>query len=74
MSLFFTAAIEEFALNNEMRLRRHRLARAHCRAEGVPAIHNLRLHLLDLNRVLWCRECGEPPFHGWVTTVISSRV
>ena len=25
-----------------------------------------RLHLIGLHRALWCRVCGEPPFHGWV--------
>jgi hypothetical protein len=33
-----------------------------------------RLHLIGLHRELWCRECGEPPFHGCVTSAIPSRL
>lgn len=25
-----------------------------------------RLHLIGLHRELWCADCGEPPFHGWL--------
>jgi hypothetical protein len=25
-----------------------------------------RLHLIGLRRELWCDECGEAPFHGWL--------
>jgi hypothetical protein len=25
-----------------------------------------RLHLIGLRRELWCGECGEVPFRGWV--------
>lgn len=25
-----------------------------------------RLHLIGLRRELWCSDCGEAPFHGWL--------
>jgi hypothetical protein len=25
-----------------------------------------RLHVIGLRRELWCGDCGEPPFQGWV--------
>ena len=32
-----------------------------------------RLHLVGLHRELWCRECGEPPFTGWVVSAMPER-
>jgi hypothetical protein len=56
-------------------LRCDRRAQGYSRA-GLGALVGLgaRLHLIGLHRELWCRKCGEPPFHGWVTTVNPSRV
>jgi hypothetical protein len=28
---------------------------------------------VGLHGALWCRECGEPPFHGWVVAAAPSR-
>jgi hypothetical protein len=32
-----------------------------------------RLHLIGLGPELRYQECGEPPFHGWVTSSAPSR-
>ncbi|WP_380070011.1 hypothetical protein [Dankookia sp. GCM10030260] len=33
-----------------------------------------RLHLIGLHPELWCSDCGEPPFVGWVVQGESERV
>lgn len=36
--------------------------------EALAALvgRDARLHLIGLHQELWCAECGEAPFHGWV--------
>jgi hypothetical protein len=71
----FTLTVNDLALDDTVRLRCDCRARAYSRAElGVLVGRGARLHLIGLNRELWCQECREPPFHGWVTSVIPSRL
>jgi hypothetical protein len=71
----FALTVSDLALDDLVRLRCDCRARAYSRAElGALVRLGARLHLIGLHRELWCRECGEPPFHGWVTIVIPSHV
>jgi hypothetical protein len=71
----FALTVNHLALDDLVRLRCDCRARAFSRAElGALVGLGARLHLKGLHRELWCRECGEPPFHGWVTTANPSRV
>jgi hypothetical protein len=70
-----TLTVADLALDDLVRLRCDCRARPYSRAElGALVGLGARLHLIGLHRELWCRECGEPPFHGWVTSAIPSRV
>jgi hypothetical protein len=67
--------VADLALDDLVRLRCDCRARAFSRAElGALVGLGARLHLIGLHRELWCRECGEPPFHGCVTSAIPSRL
>jgi hypothetical protein len=71
----FALTVADLALDDLVRLRCDCRARAYSRAElGALVGLGARLHLIGLHRELWCRECGEPPFHGWVTSAISNRL
>jgi hypothetical protein len=71
-SLTFTVA--DLALDQAVRLRCDCRTRTYTRGELAAAVgRDARLHLIGLHEVLWCRECGEPPFHGWVVAAVASR-
>jgi hypothetical protein len=43
--------------------------RTYSRAELAALVgRDTRLHVVGLHHQLWCRECGEPPFAGWVVS------
>ena len=57
----------DLAHDESVRLRCACRIRAYTRAELAAAVgRDARLHLIGLHKALWCRSCGEPPFHGWV--------
>jgi hypothetical protein len=71
----FTLTVNDLALDEAVRLQCGCRVRTYRRAELTALVgRGARLHLIGLNRVLWCRECGEPPFHGWVAVAVPSRM
>jgi hypothetical protein len=71
-ALTFTVA--DLARDEALSLRCDCRTRVFTRAELASAVgRDARLHLIGLNRALWCRLCGEPPFHGWVVAAAACR-
>jgi hypothetical protein len=70
----FTRTVADLALDEAVRLRCGCRVRTYGRAELAALVgRDARLHLAGLNRELWCRECGEPPFSGWVVSAVPGR-
>jgi hypothetical protein len=64
-SLAYT--VGDLARDEAVRLRCGCRVRTYGRAELFALVgRDARLHLVGLCSELWCRECGEPPFTGWV--------
>lgn len=69
-----TLTVADLALDDTVRLRCDCRARGYSRAElGALVGLGARLHLIGLHRELWCQECGEPPFTGWIVSAVSGR-
>ncbi len=70
----FTYTVADLAHDEIVKLRCDCRVRTYRRAE-IAALVGLhaRLHLVGLRRALWCRDCGEPPFTGWVVSTVESR-
>jgi hypothetical protein len=69
-----TYTVDDLASDEGLALRCDCRVRTFGRVELATAVgRDARLHLLGLHRELWCRFCGEPPFHGWVVTTVPSR-
>ena len=63
----FAYTVADLARDDALRLRCDCRTRTFTRAELAAAVgRDARLHLIGLHRALWCRVCGEAPFHGWV--------
>ncbi len=74
MDRSFTYTIADLALDDGLRLRCDCRVRTYRRADLIALVgRDARLHLIGLHRELWCRECGEPPFTGWVVSMVPSR-
>ncbi|GGC74112.1 hypothetical protein GCM10011504_59120 [Siccirubricoccus deserti] len=74
MDLSFTFTVADLASDEAVRLRCDCCDRTYGRAELAALVGwDARLHLVGLNRALWCRECGEPPFTGWLISATPSR-
>lgn len=74
MDQSFTFTVGDLASDEAVRLRCDCRVRTFGRAELTGLVgRDARLHLVGLNREIWCQECGEPPFFGWVISVIPSR-
>ena len=70
----FTFTVGDLAFDEAVRLRCDCRARTYCRAELAALVgRDARLHLIGLRTELWCRDCGEPPFHGWVVAAVLHR-
>ena len=70
----FTYTVEDLALDEAVRLRCACRVRFYSRADFIALVRrDARLHLVGLNRTLWCAECGESPFHGWVVGAAACR-
>ena len=70
----FTYTVGDLARDESVWLRCDCRVRTYGRAELAALVGlDARLHLVGLNRVLWCRECGEPPFTGWVVAAVPGR-
>ena len=74
MDRALTLTVADLALDEGLALRCDCRVRILGRAELAALVgRDARLHLIGLRREMWCRDCGEPPFHGWVAAVASSR-
>jgi hypothetical protein len=63
----FTYTVADLAADEVVRLRCDCRMRTYRRDELATLVgRDARLHLVGLNRELWCGRCGEPPFTGWV--------
>ena len=70
----FTRSVADLARDEAVRLRCGCRVRTYGRAELAALVgRDARLHLVGLRRALWCGDCGEPPFTGWVTSAVPGR-
>jgi hypothetical protein len=66
MDASMTYTVADLAPDEAVRLRCDCRVRTFRPAELAALVGaGARLHLIGLERELWCRECGEPPFRGW---------
>ena len=69
-----TFTVADLALDEGLALQCDCRVRILGRAELAALVgRGARLHLIGLRRELWCRDCGEPSFHGWVVTTVPGR-
>ncbi len=74
MDRSFTYTVADLAYDESVGPRCDCRVRTYSRAELATLVgRDARLHLVGLHRALWCGDCGEPPFHGWVTSAAPSR-
>ena len=74
MDRSFTYTVEDLALDEIVKLRCDCRVRTYSRAELAGLVgRDARLHLVGLRRALWCAECAEPPFTGWVVSKVPVR-
>ena len=70
----FAYTVADLARDEGVRLRCDCRVRTYTRAELAALVGlDARLHLVGLNRALWCGQCGEPPFTGWVAVPVQDR-
>ena len=70
----FAYTVEDLARDESVTLRCECRVRTYDRAELAALIgRDARLHLVGLRRALWCAECAEPPFTGWVVSKVPVR-
>ena len=70
----FAYTVADLAHDEAVRLRCDCRVRTYTRAELAALVGlDARLHLVGLRRALWCAECGEPPFTGWVCSGAPGR-
>jgi hypothetical protein len=68
-----THTVPDLARDERVRLHRDCLTRTYSRAELAALVGlDARLHLVSLNRTLWCARCGEAPFIGGLTAAVPS--
>lgn len=74
MDASFAYTVADLAGDESVKLRCDCRVRTYSRAELAALVgRDARLHLVGLSRALWCRDCGEPPFTGWVGSAAQSR-
>ena len=70
----FAYTVADLARDESVRLRCDCRVRTYSRAELAALVGlDARLHLMGLRRALWCGDCGEPPFTGWVASAVGDR-
>ena len=70
----FAYTVADLAHDEIVKLRCDCRVRTYSRAELAALVgRDARLHLVGVRRALWCAECGEPPFTGWVTSAVPGR-
>ncbi len=71
-SLAFTVA--DLASDEDLALRCACRVRRYARSELAALVgRGARLHMIGLRPELRCRDCGEPPFTGWVVSPAAAR-
>jgi len=71
MGKAFAYTVADLAHDESVRLRCDCRIRTYSRAELAAQVGRAaRLHLVGLQRALWCGECGEPPVTGWVASAV----
>jgi hypothetical protein len=74
MDRTLTYTVGDLASDEGLALRCDCRIRIFGRAELAALVgRDARLHLIGLRRELWCQDCGEPPFSGWVASAVPSR-
>ena len=74
MDRTLTYTVGDLASDEAVRLRCDCRVRTYSRAELAALVgRDARLHLVGLHRTLWCGDCGEPPFTGWVASAVPGR-
>jgi hypothetical protein len=74
MDRSFTCTVADLARDEIVKLRCDCRVRTYSRAELAALVGlDARLHLVGLHRALWCGDCGEPPFTGWVASAVPGR-
>ena len=74
MDRTLTYTVGDLASDEAVRLRCDCRVRTYGRAELAALVgRDARLHVVGLHRELWCRECGEPPFIGWVVAAVPDQ-
>jgi hypothetical protein len=69
-----TYTVGDLARDAAVALRCDCRVRTYRRADLAALVgQDARLHLIGLRRELWCRDCGEPPFTGWVRAAAPVR-
>ena len=70
----FAYTVADLARDESVALRCDCRVRTYGRAELAALVGlDARLHLVGLRRALWCGDCGEPPFTGWVASAVADR-
>ena len=68
MDAAFTFTVADLAADEAVRLPCACRTRTFKREELAALVgRDVRLHVIGLRRELWCQDCGELPFHGWLT-------
>jgi len=74
MDRTLTDTVADLALDEAVRLRCDCRVRTYGRAELAAQVgRDARLHVVGLNREIWCGACGEPPSTGWVVSALPGR-
>jgi hypothetical protein len=70
----FALTVNDLARDEALSLRCGCRSHTYSRARLISLVgRDARLHLIGLNRELWCHDCGEPPFHGWVSAPAANQ-
>ncbi|WP_043362342.1 hypothetical protein [Belnapia sp. F-4-1] len=70
----FALTVNDLARDEALCLRCGCRSHTYSRARLIALVgRDARLHLIGLNRELWCGDCGEPPFQGWVTAPVANQ-
>ena len=74
MDQSLTYTVADLAFDEGLRLRCDCRVRSFSRGELIALVgRSARLHLIGLNRELWCQDCGESPIIGRVTAAVPGR-
>ena len=70
----FAFTVADLALDEAVRFSCACQVRTFTRGDLAALVgRDARLHLIGLQRELWCQACGEVPLQGWVVSLPTSR-